>query len=485
MALFSAKYFFVILFLLQTCLWWVVKNDPFFGDSIASTSKAALAIYESNFQTLFYPLDVDPGHPMLYPILMAASWKIFGFSLLVSHAVGCVMGLFIIFSFRKIGSLYLTNAALNMASLMSVCFATFLSLSAMMLNTALLVSFYLLAVHALLANKKFNFIVFASLMMLTHLQSSFFLLALAISHFTIDVFLHKQQIAIWVRKYFLMYGIPFLFFTAWLVTHYFHTGWLFHSPNYADADDLNGIAVFLKSVAIIGWRLVDYGMLPIHLITAIAIWKNKTDKNLATLLVISVSITALLFAIFLENTIGHRYFLAFQLLSVITAVQYVSSLPLIKGNLLYVALLASLVLGNFLVYPGKNLGDATLAYRQYFAIENRLEFALKGSELYSYAPIANAPIAKYLHNDHICIERMLDDSFSKYPVVLQSNVNAEFTLKQKFFLRENWVGKSYENGPVYVNVFYNPAFYPNIKHSEIRQPTGIEKWMEQLKAKLQ
>jgi EpsG family len=484
MKLFSSSSFFLIIILLHIGVWLVVRNDPFFGDSIASTSKAALAIYDSGFQTFFYPEEVDPGHPTLFPILMALCWSIAGKTLWISHLVGIMCAVFLLWSLRKCCLLFVSVPYANIMVLLSSGFATCLSMSAMMLNTTLLMSFCLLAIYALLSEKKGMFILVTSLMMLTHLQSAYFLTALAVSECWISLRINKQSVWQFIQATWIQYTIPFFVFVFWLILHYQHTGWVLHSPNYSDSQSLKGMGAFVKSIVLILWRLVDYGMLPVHCITATALLRKRIDTRLAAVFCIMLLVTTLMMAITLEHTIGHRYFLVFQLLSIAIAVSYAAQLQ--KKYLVGCAGLMgiSLIAGNFLYYPGKTLGDATLAYRSYFAIEQQLtlDFDEKDS-MYSYAPIANAARAKYLTENGLSISRITTDSFNTYPIILQSNVNAEFSAAQKKYLETNWYGKSYEQGAVYVTVFLNPSFYAKPEGWLLRTPSWTEQQIINFKSR--
>lgn len=481
MKVFSSSYFFLLLILLHLGLWFVVKDDPFFGDSIASTSKAALAIYDSGFQTIFYPESVDPGHPTLWPFLVALCWKIFGLHLWVSHFVGVVSGLFLLFCLRKLFLLVSPARVVNILLFVSSCFATYLSMNVMMLNTTLLMALCVLAVYAMLADKKIMFMGITSLMMLTHLQASYFLAGLIASDYWITVRQNKKRFIGWMLDALTKYTAPIVVFMFWLVVHYQHTGWLVHSPNYSDADSIKSLGAFVKSIGIIFWRLLDYGMLPVHCITIAAIWRRAANKKLATIFCVMLAVTVCIMAITLEHTIGHRYFLVFQLVSIGIAMNYIATLQRKYFVGCTGLIVASLLAGNFLFYPGKTLGDATLAYRSYFAIEKQIERDFTGDTVYSYAPIANPIRSKWLESEGLLISRIASDSLSIYPIILESNLNAEFTKEQRSYLATNWYGKSYEQGAVFVTAFLNPAYYSKPTSWTVRKPSWFEQKILEIK----
>jgi len=483
---FIQKYFFLVVVLAQACIWFWVKNDPFFGDAVASTSRAAHNIYEHHLDTVFYPADADPGHPTFYSYLLAILWSICGRTLAVSHLYGCTWALILAFMFRRVASLFLERREVNIATVLLLLFPTYLSQSAMMLNTVALMSFFLLAVYGLLTDIKRWLLLGSCLMCITHLQAAFLLLSLC----SLDAYgnvwlLKKQKLAEWIQKRVLVYAIPFLLFAGWLWLHYRHTGWLLVSPQYADVEELNGFTSYVKALLLMGWRMIDYGMLPFYLILGILFIMQKQTRSNTIQWLMLVLPCCFGMAVFLENTIGHRYFMAFGMLAIVLTIHALQYLAEQKRTLVFAVLAASLLAGNFLYYPGKTLGDATLAYRSYFPIAEQIKNDFGSSyHFYGHAPIANPSQFTYLDDSGLEIERINETPFDSLPAIIQSNVNAEFTAEQKNYLAENWYGKSYEKGAVYVNVFLNPRYYSKPAGWKLRESSEAELLMEKLKKTL-
>ncbi len=482
MKLFTHRHFAYLALLVQCILWYVVKDDPFFGDAIASTSAAANNIYEANLKTIFYPADADPGHPTLYPYVLAVLWKLFGRSLWVSHIYSCIWALVLVFVFRKIARTQLKQEQVNQATLLLLLFSAYLSQSAMALNTMAFMCFFLFSVYGVLRNQRTTIVLWASLMCVTHLQAAFMLFSLAL----FDAYKYAQtveQLKIWVRNRWWVYAIPFTCFISWLWLHHNHTGWYMVSPQYTDHQELNGLREWLKAMMLIGWRLVDYGMLPVY---AVLVWiaaTRKQERSGLFLWFVLLMPCCVLMSIWLSHTIGHRYFLAYALLAIILAVRYASTFRPVVFTIVYAVLALSLFAGNFLVYPGKTLGDATLAYRGFFKIEKQLHDSLGNTALYSYAPIANSRMLRHLAFKGIVTERLTDSlTIDSVSIVLQSNVNAEFTDSQKTYLTNHFTGRTLQSGAVYVNVFYNPRYYPDVVPN-LRKPGAAETWMMNLKTK--
>lgn len=483
--LLHSDYFFLVAVLQQALLFLFVKDDPFFGDAIASTSRAAVYIYEHGLQTIFYPAETDPGHPTLYVYLLACWWKLLGKTLWASHLYAAMWNIFFAYGFYKVCTTLLEKTYANIVFVTAVFFATFLSVSAMMLNTSALMGCFFLSFHALLTRNKKRFTLFASLMMLTHLQSAFFLLSLATAEFVAPLNNKRFNGIEWFKANFWKYAIPFLVFANWLLLHKQHTGWILQSPYFTDTSEINSFMDFVRSILMVVWRLADYGMISCWLVIGyFALRYRKEDRELLMLFTM-VACTSLVMAIVLRNTIGHRYFLAFNMLAVLFAARAIINQSKRVQKILWSIIVVSLVAGNFLYYPGKTLGDATLAYRSYFKIEGQLEDHFKSLMFFSHAPLANPGELTHLSRRPLHIERINEVPLNSLPAVIQSNLNAEFTPAQIDTLTSSWYGKSYESGAVYVNVFLNPRFYAKPENAwQLRQPGFIEQRMKEWKEKL-
>lgn len=475
---------FALIAAYQVCIWWVVRNDPFFGDAISSTAQAATHIYQQQLTTLFYPLTADPGHPTLYSYLLALIWTVTNYSLPVAHAYSCIWAGFLLWSVFVFAKQFLSITQSIVALVGCLLFATTLSQSAMVLNTVALMAFFIQAVIAVVKHNRLRLIVAALLMCVTHLQAPFLLLSL----FCFDAYrtFFRQQDGNFIRfitSRMVVYSIPIMCWFGWLYAHYLHAGWFLHSPYYTDADTLNGPKEWIKAMFTICMRLFDYGMIACYLAIVYAGFTNARFRRQLVSWVILLLPLCVTMAVFLNNTIGHRYFLGYQLLVIVGTVYAIEQLKLAKPIVAYGLVGACIFLGNWLHYPGKTLGDATLAYRSYFALEEQVLAAYPNTTFYTHAPIANPYALTHLQPGRSAFVRLNKASFDTIPAILQSNINAEFSEKQKAFLTQNWYGESFESGAVYATVFLNPAFYPNQQVRQFRKPSTIELMMINLKLK--
>lgn len=473
---------FLLIVCYQVLIWLVVRNDPFFGDAISSTAQAATHIYKQQLATIFYPVSADPGHPTFYSYLLAFLWKTTSYSLPVAHAYSCVWAAFLLWAVYVFAKQFLPNTSALVALIGCMLFATMLSQSAMVLNTLALMVFFINAVIGVMTRNVIRFVLSASLMSITHLQAPFLLLSLCFFDWYRSVVELKQlSFWKWVRFRFAHYFIPIVCWFGWLYTHYLHTGWFLHSPHYSDADSLNGPLEWFRAMVTIIARLLDYGMIACYAILLYAAIKYPFIRKRFVSWILLLAPLCVTMAIFLSNTIGHRYFLAFQLLAIVATVAIIERI-FVRKRTTYLVVGICLLLGNILYYPGKILGDATLAYRDYFALETKLLEAYPNHTFYSHAPIANpTELTQLRKNGSARFIRLNNAAFDTIPAIVQSNINAEFTEREKQWLEQNWYGQSFESGAVYVTVFLNPRYYPSTPIKQFRKPSSIEQAIIKLK----
>ncbi len=85
----------------QAIIFLLACNDPFFGDSISTVARAATHIYDSHLQTPWYLPADDPGHPTLFPYLLAVAWTIFGKKLIIGHIFTLVFAVLLLYRLRS------------------------------------------------------------------------------------------------------------------------------------------------------------------------------------------------------------------------------------------------------------------------------------------------------------------------------------------------------------------------------------------------
>jgi hypothetical protein len=482
---------FAVFAVAQAILFWVTRHDPFFGDAVSGVSRAAVHIYEKKLHTLFFLPQHDPGHPTLFPVLLAAAWMVLGKKLWVAHLLVNLFATGTLYLTWRTAKRYLTGWWPYLPVLLLTLSATYLAQSAMLTNHMPLTFFYLLAFTSLREKRTLLFVLASCAMVLLHLQAVFMLLAMAAAEVYLHTRVSRQNWGILFKETLWWFVPSALVFLGWGYVHAQHTGWAYSSPVFAEHRVAVGVSGFLKHVLISFWRLADYGYLVLYVPFLLLFRKPKTLQHLFLKDEITVSwlvhltITALLICATLNYSPGHRYFFPFSTLLCVSSVVALKEAFRQKPArwMLGVSMAVVLVLGNYWYYPGKCLGDATLAYRNYFDIEKQIAAQLPDSvKLYTYAPLASHPkYTRLTDEDLLTVEELYGKSLTETPAVLQSNCNCEFNPIQLDILA-TWKGKSFEQHAVYVNVLFNPDYYPAPPLNEpLRTKSRVETWMEQAK----
>ncbi|NJL76258.1 MAG: hypothetical protein HC892_15805 [Saprospiraceae bacterium] len=86
---------------------YVIQSHELFWDTVQLAGKHAHWYYETHFQYLLLPEQIDSGHPPFFGIYLALMWKLFGKSLFVSHFAIFPFTLWSIYSSGEIGKFFL------------------------------------------------------------------------------------------------------------------------------------------------------------------------------------------------------------------------------------------------------------------------------------------------------------------------------------------------------------------------------------------
>lgn len=466
---------------------------PFLGDTLPSNLYAANNIFSSNFNSIWNTPEADPGHPTLYPMVIALLWAVFGKSLWVTHLSQIVIGFLLCHIIYKIASKYWSEKTAQFATLffaISPFYVAQLTGASLQLPLTLagLTSFYFWQ-----QKKQTAYVLTLAVMMLIHLQGAFLLLFLAVNDAVFYILENGiRSIINWIKKRWWVYTIPFLVLVTWAFAHYQQFGWAISSPNYLrDNPSLKGIAY---NFAIAFWRISDFGYFIPLLAVFVFFIKNRkklypTDSFIKVLLVYSLQLILVgagICVLFAYPPI-HRYFLPS---SVFLMLLFAGALQAMKSTLKKVwAILAgvALVAGNFMHYPGKCIGDSNIAYLPIYDLEQEIKADFNDSiTFYTYAPLSYPSAMRYLDSTKgIRLKGLYNKPFDSVAFVLRSNMNCEFSFDGLQQLK-GWHGTTYEKGGIYINIYANPAFIVHKpKGWQLRQPSSIELWMKDAKEKLQ
>jgi hypothetical protein len=422
----------------------ICYSDPIHGDGISTVARASIHIYESGWKCFFYPIKQDPGHPTLYPYLLAGLWRFFDKpNLAICHFWNVLFAIGTLVQLKKI-----CKPQNSLATIFLVGISPLFVAQTMMVLTHLALTFFFLGCWQAYRRKKFLHAGFwGSLMVLTHLEGMFLLLALAFVFLT-DWIIEKKNFTFhFLKQAFIFFALPILCFGIWLIAHYRHTGWWLSAPEYATHRSLATFGQLSYNFAIIAWRLIDYGYVVFYIGLGWVIWKNRrrllaliyNDPELRQILTIIATLT-ILTAVFLSNSIAHRYFLPVQVLIIVYFGEKILNLIHRKGIIITLIIpTIFLGIGNFFYYPFKCIGDANIVYRNYFQLENEIKLRHPQMIWGTYAPLSNPSIHRYLDTQTgLKTYRLYEARFDTCKHILYSNLTCEFTPSQRDSLRLHW-----------------------------------------------
>lgn len=482
LSIFFEKFSFRILLIAQVFLFLLVKDDPFIGDSISTVSRAALNIYNADLKTIFYLAQDDPGHPTLIPYFLAFLWTIIGKKLWVGHFMTLIFSMGLLFQLKKLSFHFMDNSKGFYPLLIVFSLPGLISQEALVLTHLPLCFFFFWALNSLFDKNKITFSIALSLLLLTHLEGIFLASSLFL-FFYVDEYSIHNKISIVVKKSIPYFIFSFLIFGLWLVIHYQQMNWWVSSPNYSDHRQISSLSGFFKNMLLIFWRIADYGYFILFI--PFLFWKSKLtfsdNKKLYRLIYILSGILIFSIALFLGDSIAHRYFLPFSILLCFLFGKYLSTL---RYNVLYLLLtLLFFIPFNFFYYPGKCLGDANILFRNNFEIESRIQNDFgKGIEVYTLPPISNSQESRYLEAIGINYKRFNNEPLDSIHFILENSFICNFPDSLRASLK-SWKVKTYECGGVFAILYVNPI-KSGIKFQEShRRPTKFEDLIKKLKRK--
>jgi hypothetical protein len=456
---------------------------PFWGDGIASISKAAVRIYQEGLNRPWNYPSADPGHPTLFPWLIALFWKIFGFSLWVPHLMVAVQLYFL----ARI--IYLISEPLKESEKSRLLLLIFISPLTVSQGTGIslqmpLTLCFFSAYYFLLRGQRSLFLLFLCFMMLIHLQAALLYVALVLFDFGKNF---KEDKNYW--KKLLALSIPGCALLAWGWFHYLEFGWAFFTPNYERSPP--GMKEILYNLGISAWRLTDLGY---FMLTLPAGWfllqkirtKTLNDLEKAGLLILLTLCIGI--PVIFAYPPNHRYIFPVYLIAAVIFMYWLQQQEKNRQAIWFSAALIFLISGNFWFYPGKCQGDQNLVHLEYRKLEKQLLRDVPGATIYSYAPLNNASLYTHLKATR---DIHYSDLYSCDPDTLtfiaESNVNCEFTADQKQLLAEHFWVHSYEGQAIFINLYLNKkasAQYPHLAFNKARKKGFWEKKTEELKKRL-
>ena len=432
----------LLFWLLAIAITWLVGENFFFWDTVQLASKQAHHFYQNGFSSLYLPDEIDSGHPPIFGYLLAVIWAVFGKTLFVSHLYALFFLLLLIFQSYHLGDfLFKKNGGIYLCS--------FLSASPVMASQAILVSpdvalcaFFVMGLNGIFQKHPALLAIATLGLSMTSMRGMMVVLVLftAFLYQNIDFFKeNKRNVLVLSKEVILPFLAAGVFGAIFLIWHFCTKGWIgyFSGSTWAESFKSVGVKGFFKNVAIVIWRLADFGHIFIWLAVIYYYFLKKYIINKVLLALLFFSLLFLIpSALLYAGLSGHRYFLPIYIISLLIV------LDLVKNNWAKIGLILMLFLGNFWVYkqPTATGWDSTLAHLPYYSLrkemldfidKNKIDLETIGTAF----PNCNELEVVDLNNDK---RHFVKKDFEQNKFIFYSNIMNDFSAEELQILEASW-----------------------------------------------
>jgi len=458
--------FFVVLSLTIILL---SRNIPFFWDNYI-ISRLATFYYENSFSKIVPPLNIDYGVFTFYAYYIAAFWKIFGKTLLVSHLAMLPILTGIFWELRKISLHFIRPGYFLLFLLFILADPAFITQAILMGYDLFLLYFFLAALRSLINRKYLLYSLCLVIMAGISVRGILGIFSLFFVHILYKKMIEKKKLKF---KLLLLYLPCTIFLITWMLFHYAQTGWFFFTPEENYFRDFNGLLMAFRHFFYIIWKITDSGRLFIWVfflicfLTYIKTRKTNPQFKLLAIFLFVPLLVNIIFMVPISNPVGHKYFLLQYVFLSLFAVLIIQEFQSIKTKILFSTLIvAFFIAGNFIVYPQKygNAWETSLKTLPYFTAEKEMkEFLstqnINPSEIYTFFPLNNNHKFSYLNEDYAYKAADTVPTDSCRYVILSTIFNiknpGQFINKTR-----NWVVlKNIRYWPIEIKLLENPTSY--------------------------
>ena len=382
----TKKYYFLILSCLFTLALFIFnRNNSFFWDGVHYGSIEPDFYYYSHFKSIIMPNGIDSGEVPIFALYIAAFWSIFGRTLAISHFAMLPFVIGILYQLYILCQRFFKNEYTNIVMLLLLADTTLLSQFTIVSPDLPLLFLFLLGLNSLFDNRKVLLAIsvfFLFINITRGIMLSFCLLLLDIN-LIISQIKNGKKVLIELIKRSLIYLPGLIAFLSFNYYHYLQKCWMLSHQDSPWKDtkvfvDGKGL---LFNIALLSWRLIDFGKVMIWLVLLFLMIKlkkqflNRMESKSLLFLLISLLIFVHVDMIWANNLLAHRYFMPFNIILTLFCATILFS-DVISSKLKHTAtflILISLISGSFWIYPNKIAKgwDATLAHLPYYDLRHQ------------------------------------------------------------------------------------------------------------------
>jgi hypothetical protein len=448
----------------------LVRQHPFFWDTVQLASKHAHWYFENDFRHFFLPPEFDSGHPPTFGMYLAFCWKIFGKSLIVSHFAMLPFLWGMVWFGSKIGHFIAGDRGHWLLLTLFAVDPTLGGQALLVSPDIVLVCFFLMALTAILEKKKWLLLVAGIGLCLVSMRG----MITATGLFLFEIL--RQKPPVWQAgiKHVFNISLPwlpgFLLAFVFLSAHFLYAGWVGHHADspWAPSFDRVDFQGFIKNVTILIWRLFDYGRVLLWAMLIGFIWRERRRfsqlfqhpvfKNLVLLLCCMLLVLTPTFLLY-KGLSGYRYILPVYLAVSMLFVDWTMRYKHAK-TLAFIGIFA-LFSGNFWRYPNtiSQGWDATMGHFPFYALRQKaLDFFDREKIPLETVGTAFPQIGKLeWHDLSGRQDGFAEKDFAANVFIFYSNIMNDFSDDETALLFSKWqLVERWENYPVEVVIFKNP-----------------------------
>jgi hypothetical protein len=461
-------------FILFVCLLtWLLRNNPFFWDTVQLASKHAHWYFDNDFRFFLLPEAIDSGHPPLFGMYLAAIWKIFGKSLSVSHFALLPFLIGIVKRLWDLG-VYLGNQKMAKYLILLILLDPFFAGQSVLVSPDIMLVFaFLSAIYCIYQHKGGQLIIYTILLALISMRGMMLCLSLYLWWVLLAYFKLEQKTSknIWQK---LLYFIPSgIIASIFLAYHFIETGWIGYHPDspWAGSFERVNFIGFLKNIGILAWRFLDFGRVFLLMSLAYLIYYfykksilQFNKEKIGSLALLSFILLFVLSPSLLlhKGLLSHRYLLpitlTLSLLFYAIWVQFVHYKAFKLQTISYLIAFSGLFTGNFWIYPRSIAQgwDATLAHIPYYDLRQKM-IAYIDEQQIPYEAIGTVFPNIGPHETYDLLgkkEGFVRKDWAQNQYIFYSNVYNDFSDEELLDLEANWkVMQTYEFGGIEVLLY--------------------------------
>jgi hypothetical protein len=459
-------------------------NNCYFWDNIRQTSVEAHWFMKNGLQGIFtLPEAGDSSlartgyHPPLVGLMTAMLWKIFGYSLAVSHIFTGLWALGLVyFTFRITGKFLPPEIAATAIAVMLLD-STILAQTAIASPDIILLTCFMAAVYAVTDRK--NVLLAVALLLMVLVNGRGMISAAAIFLFSV---IHRpalegerhgwQSVAVKI--------IPFV--PAFLIIAAYYTIFIAGNGGVMPANSTEwgegwlppeGLTGLLKNFAAFMLRILENGRFIIFLIAAVLIFRMRwagftrflADRFNRALLAVFISLATvfLLFALSTRLVISSRYYMGMMLIFTILLYRMAAgSMSIRSVKIMSLVVAVALITGNLWIYPESiaKAWDGTLAHMPFYKAREECIAWLSDEEMDVSA--ISAGFCRKGNQRYIDLrDRDMiigDDIQNRY--FLYSNIsNVDDYFAEELKDKGKWVPlKEFRNGNIFIRLYENNLY---------------------------